>query len=515
MNYKTVSTSVGGVIILILSVISFVFLPTMIQRGNGAITLGSWNGISIQNTDGSEFTNQYRNMAHYADSYSLAPSDEFSRTSFYHSLAKVAFDTSVVETAMQNEVENLGYAPSDLLVSKNLVQYYLDDNGMYSQDKYQKTPANTRSSYKKAVEHGLIASRFVEDLFGIERRDGKIKGGMKMSGAESTFIKNMAQKVREYKYIVFNFDDYPKEEIKKYAEGKMSLFDKYDFSALVYESKEEAEAVQKALKDGSESFEDALGKIENKRFTDEAGKLEKSERQDLAKLFPDNADLDKVTSLKAGEFSDVMETSSMQYMIIKCNGDVKKADLESEEMIEKIFNKMKAEDAGIIEEYLLTKAKDVAENAKKDGFDEAAKSIEKEVKESAGFALNYGSLQYFPSIDKGKDADLAGADKKEEFYKDVFSLKDGEVSKPHLIGSNVVLLAQVAEKDSEKDKADNKKIYENQCNKYINYYGLVMLLATRGMNYFSIPLSQKTFIEFIENNPKRVDKHEALFASKE
>lgn len=508
MNYKTVSTSLGGVVILILSIISFVFLPTMIQRGGRAVKLGSWNGIAIQNSEGSEFTNQYRNLASYADTYKLAPSDEFSRTSFYHSLAKVAFDVTVVELAMQDKVSRLGYVPSDFLVSKGLVRYYLDDNGMYSQKKYQNTPANTRSAYKKSVEHSLITSRFVEDLFG----DGK-KGGMKMSSAESSFLSDMAKKVREYEYIVFNFDDYPKDEIKKYGKEKSSLFDKYDFSALVYESKDEASAVAKALQDGSESFEDALAKIETKRLTDDAGKLEKNERADLVKLFPDNADLDRISSLKVGEFTPVMETSDIQYMVIRCDGEVKKADLESEEMIAKIFNKMKAEDAGIIEEYLLAKAKDVREKAIANGFDVAAKEVEKEIKESSGFSLNYGSLQYFPAIDKSKDASLVAADKNEEFYKDIFGLKDGEFSKPHLIGSNVVLLSQLAEKDTEKEKADNKKVYENQCNSYISYYSLAMLLATRGMNYFSIPLSQKTFIEFIEKNPKRVDTHGALFAS--
>lgn len=479
----------------------------MVQRGNGAITLGSWNGIAIQNNEGSEFTNQYRSLAGYADSQSLAPSDEFSRTSFYHSLAKIAFDVTVVETAMQDEVERLGYSPSDFLVSKSLVRYYLDENGMYSQAKYQKTQANVRTSYKKAVEHAIITGRFIEDLFGNDK-----KGGMKMSTAEASFINDMAKKVREYKYIVFNFDDFPKEEIKKYGAEKANLFDKYDLSALVYETKEEAEAVEKALREGSKSFEDALNELEIKRLTDDSGKLEKSERGDLAKLFPDNADLDKVTSLKLGEYSSVMENSSVQYMILRCDGNVKKADLESEEMIEKMFNKMKAEDSGKIEEYLVAKGNEFAENAKKDGFEESAKVFEKEVKESTGFSLNYGSLSYFPSIDRSKDSDIAQAEKNEDFYKDVFSLKDGGVSKPHLLNSKVVVLTQVAEKDTEKEKADNTKIYENQCNNYMSYYSLVMLLSARGMNYYSIPLSQKTFIEFIEKSPKRIDEHEALFA---
>ncbi len=508
MNYKTVSTSIGGIIILILSVISFVFMPTMIQRGGKAATLGSWDGIAIQNTEDSEFTSQYRNLAGYAESQNLVPSNEFARNSFYHSLAKVAFDSSVVELAMQSEIEKAGYIPSDLLVSKVLVNYYLDDSGMYSQAKYQKTPANTRSAYKKSVEHSVMVNRFVEDLFGTEK-----KGGMKMSLAESAFIKDMAKKVREYKYITFNLDDYPKEEIKKYGLEKANMFDKYDFSALVYETRDEAETVAKALKDGSKTFEEALDEIKVKRLTDDAGKLARNERQDIAQLFPDNADLDKIASLKKGEFSDVMESSSVQYMIFRCDGDVEKADFEKEETINRVFEKMKTEDRGRIEEYLIAKAKKWREDAKNEGFEATAARDGREVKESSGFALNYGSLSYFPSINAGKDVSLAPASKNEDFYRDVFSIKNEEISQPHLLGGNVVLLSLAKERDAEKMEADNEKVYKNQCGNYLRYYGLIMLLSAQGMNYYNLPLCQKTFMDFIEKNPKRVDTHEVLFSN--
>lgn len=222
--------------------------------------------------------------------------------------------------------------------------------------------------------------------------------------------------------------------------------------------------------------------------------LKKSERSDIAQLFPDNADLDKVASLKVGDISDVMETSSVQYMIIRCDGEVQKADFESEETLNKVFEKMKSEERGKIEEYLMEKAKGIAEKAKTEGFDAVALGEGKEVKESEGFSLNYGSLSYFPSINKSKDLPLAQASKDEGFYKDVFSLKDGAISEPHLLGSNVVLLSQKCEKDTEKDVADNEKVYKNQCENYMNYYGLVMLLSARGMNYYSIPLSQKKLL---------------------
>ena len=70
---------------------------------------------------------------------------------------------------------------------------------------------------------------------------------------------------------------------------------------------------------------------------------------------------------------------------------------------------------------------------------------------------------------------------------------------------------QKGEKDSDASASDNTKEYKNQCENYINYYNLVMLLSERGMNYYTIPLSQKTFIEFIEKSPKRIDNHRILF----
>lgn len=506
MSYKKITTSLGGVVILILSVISFIFVPTMIQHGGSASTLGSWDNIKIQNTENSEFTSQYRNLAGFADNQNLVPQDEFSRSSFYHSLAKVAFDCAVIETAIQNELEKAGYIPSDFLVSKSLVQYYLDDTGMYSEAKYKKTPSNTRTMYKKTVENSIISNRFVEDVFG----DGK-KGGMKTSKAEAEFIKDMAKKVREFKYISFNFDDFPKEEIKKYGLEKINLFDKYDFSVLVYDSEEKAKEVLKDITEKTKTFDEALGEIEVKVLTDDLGKLERSEKGQIAELFPDNAELDKITSLKTGDISDVLKTSSDQYIIIRCDGDVKKADIGDNEIIEKVFIKMKNEDKGIIEEYLLNKAKEISEKAKIDSFDKVAKEYEKEILESSAFSLNYGSLSYFPAIDRSKDSVLENANKDESFYKDVFSLKDGDISKPHLLGSNVVILMQKGEKDSDASASDNTKEYKNQCENYINYYNLVMLLSERGMNYYTIPLSQKTFIEFIEKSPKRIDNHRILF----
>jgi len=173
--------------------------------------------------------------------------------------------------------------------------------------------------------------------------------------------------------------------------------------------------------------------------------------------------------------------------------------------------KMKSEDRGKIEQYLLNMGKEFAEKAKKDGFDAIASEYGKEPILSQPFSLNYASLSYFPAISADKDSVLSPASKNEDFYKDVFSLKDGEVSTAHLLGSSVVVLSQNSEKDSDEYTKDNGKTYKNQCENYMPYYNLVMLLQARGMNFYTIPSAQKTFIDFVLKNPKLVDNHTRLF----
>ena len=111
-----------------------------------------------------------------------------------------------------------------------------------------------------------------------------------MSASEIAFIEDMAKKVRDFKYVSFDFDSYPKEKINEYGMEKAELYMTYDFSLLSYENEEDAKNVLTALKDGSKNFEDALKEIENKKLTDENGKLEKTSREDIAELFPDNSD---------------------------------------------------------------------------------------------------------------------------------------------------------------------------------------------------------------------------------
>jgi len=509
MSYKTVSTSIGGVIILILAVISFVFVPTMIQRGASATKLGSWNGVSIQNSEDSAFIHNYRNLVNMAEYYGLIPNDELSRSSYYQNMAALAFDSSVIDIAMQDEVEKIGYVPPQFLVDKALVKYYKDDLDMYSNEKYQKTPANTRSMYKRIEEAQIFSNRFIEDLFGNALTK---KGGLKMSSYELDFIKDMSKKVREYKYISFTYDDYPNEEIKKYGIEKSNLFDKYDFSALVYQTKEEAEEVLKALQEGTKTFDVALGELEVKRLTDDVGKLEKSEGSDMALLFPDDQALSKVTSLKVGELSEVMESSDVLYMILRCDGEVKKADFEDDDVIKKVFNKIKSDDKGKIEEYLLAKGKEFRENALASTFEDEAKKVEKEIKESGTFAINYGSLSYFPSVDTSKDAFLSPASKNVDFYKDLFSLKDGDLSNPHLLENSVLVFVQIGEKDSEKEVIKKSDEYKNQHYGYNSNYALMKLYFG---SYSQISYSQRNFIDFIEKSPKRVDNHEVLFAKNE
>ena len=70
-----------------------------------------------------------------------------------------------MQVAMEDEVVNAGYRVPQFRINKDLINYYLDENGVYSESKYQNTPETTRVTYRKEIEKYIKDNRYIEDLF--------------------------------------------------------------------------------------------------------------------------------------------------------------------------------------------------------------------------------------------------------------------------------------------------------------------------------------------------------------
>lgn len=511
MNSKKIAASIGGIIVLILAIIAFVVSPilgdSIGRQGIETVVLGKWNGVAIDNGLDSPFVEQYRYLKQYADRQNMVPKDPQTAEYFEHQLLYLSFRLGVIQTAMEEEVKNAGYTVPLFKVNKELVNYYLDENGSYSDLKYSQTSEPQRNSYRKSVEKYLTGNRYIEDIFG-----NGTSYGLKNSSKESAFVVDMAKKERSFKYVSFNFGMYPASELKKFGEEHTDLFTKYSFSLLTYPTEEEAKKMLVSLKNEDVKFDDAVILNTSKTLTDDAGKLIADYRTDINKYFPDNEHLKQILELKPDEISSVVTIHNGMFGIVRCDAEPVQPDFSGESLLEHVRTYMNRTERGTIEDYLVAAAKRFSEKAKTDGFEKAAEEFKETtltVETTNSFGLNYGNsafLQPLPS-----QAIFTSLAQNENFFTTAFTLKTGEISEPILIGSGAVVLTLNEEKDVDQYTLDSTKTgYETQAGSWFAYYHAAMIMGLQGMQY-PLPVAHTTLMDYVWDNPKFENNFNNLF----
>lgn len=498
-NPKKIGASIGGIIILILAIIAFAVAPmTETASGSGPTVLGKWGSRTIDNSSDSPFIEEYEFLDRYIDKQRLAPGDDQRRELFLQQLAYIAFRSAVIRVAAEEEVKNAGYTPPDFRVNKELVNYYLDEDKSYSELRYAQTSESQKLQNIKQVEKSLLNTRYIEDLFG-----NGTSYGLKTSGKESAFIAEMVKNERSFKYVAFNAGMYPSSETVKYGKEHSELFTEYDFSLLNYESEEEAEKMLASIKSGEVTFDSAVVLNPAKTLTDDAGKLKSAFRTDINRYIPDNDQLKAVLELKPSETSPVVTLNNGMFGIIRCDGEPKAPDFESEVLVSRISDYINTNEKGMIDAYLLQLAEKFSEKAKTEGFEQAAENFGEaklSVETSNFFGINYGNaglLQPLPN-----QGPFRTITRNEDFFKKAFALKSGEVSEPLSAGYETVVLALSEEKEADQYTLDStKKTYGEQAGAWIPY-NFAMVMSMQGLNY-PVPVGQKTFIDdYVFSNSK-------------
>ena len=211
--------------------------------------------------------------------------------------------------------------------------------------------------------------------------------------------------------------------------------------------------------------------------------------------------------LKLGvdEVSPVVKTSS-GYAIVKCTAPVTPADFTLTETQDRVLSYMKSNERGIIEDYLEQKAKTFIETAKIGGFAHEAAVNDLIVQTSNPITLNYGNAAILPQISYQSDTFFAAGLRNDTFFKKAFALKQGEISEPILLGSNVLVLQLDEEKACSEETLNNiESSYRQFASIWYYEYPLAMLA------YQQLPWGQQTFIDFVLNSKNFTDNFNAVF----
>ena len=497
-GFKKNTLTIGSIIILIFSVIAFVFVPMSGgQSGSNAkTTLGKWKNKKLEYTAEGLFLREYRQLHRGAELRGYLRSDNKVQQEFIErQIMRTAFNASMIQLAAQEEVLNAGFYLPNKNINKALMSYYSDSTGAYSDTIYAQTSEQQRLIYRREVIEYLTAQRYIEDNFGTY--DGIF--GLKTSAAETAFVQKMAEKERIFKYVVFEESQFPQDKIRAYGEEHADLFAEHNLLMLTFNSQEDANKTAQALQKGEITFEDAVVTNSTKVGTDSSGKLLSSYRTTVNRTFPESQDLDTVLKLGVDEVSPVVKTSS-GYAIVKCTAPVVSADFTQPETQERVLSYMKSNERGIIEDYLEQKAKTFSEAAKMGGFAHEAEINDLVVQTSNPITLNYGNAALLPQISAQSDAFFASGVRNETFFNKAFALKQGEISEPILLGSNVLVLQLDEEKTSSEETQNNIATSYRQFASLWYYEYPLALLA-----YQQLPWGQQTFIDFVLNSKNFTD----------
>lgn len=426
----------GAVFILILSVVTFVFIPTTKDASSSTPVFGKWNGTPIEYATDSYFVRQIQ----YISRQMQSQGQEINQYNYFQVLQS-AFNSAVIRLGMLDELKQAGYAVPTSIVNKNLVSYYLDENGKYSAKLYNDTPETTRESRRAILTEDLTAQRYSDDYYG----SSSGLYGLKGSSKEIELIKAMSSPERSFSYASFDTSSYPESEIVAWGKGNPTLFVKHSLSLVTLATEEEAKKVAAKISKGTITFDEAVTTYSTRSGTDTAGKLTDSFRNGVNSLFADAKDLETVLALQPAAISPVVKADS-SWAIVRCDAAPADPDFTDPSVIAAVTSWMNTNERGKIEDYFMAKAREFTTLAKTSGFDAACAASGIEKKATTAFALNYGSSSILRQIPAEANTELASADKSEAFLKTAFALPAGDVSEPVLLGSNVVVLQLLEEK---------------------------------------------------------------------
>lgn len=434
---KNLGLWIGSIFILVLSAVSFIFIPAMVRSGGKELPpFGSYNGKNIEYKQDSTFANW---MNYFAEQYKQQ--GQQINDNNYYSLLSQAFNQTVLSYAFSDEVKASGYQVPEKQIDRTMKPYFNDSTGKYSAKIFRDTPESQKIAMRKSISENLVFSRYVADLLG-DTTQGETKTnlyGIKISQKEIDFITKMGNKQRAFNVAAFSTGNVPASESKAFLEENAGLFAKYDLSVINMDTESEAKTLLNRIKNSEITFEDAAKEESSKTYASDDGKLTSNYEYQLKNILSDEKDLEKITGTAAGEYTSVIQLKN-GYGFFKVDGDKKDADTSDSAVIEEASSYMKINEYGKIEEYYLNRAKDFGIAAAKDGFDKACKAFDAKKTNLPAFPINYGNSELLGTFPSEDAAELAGAEYNENFLEKAFSLKEKEISEPIVIGSNVVVL---------------------------------------------------------------------------
>jgi len=431
----------GTVVILIITVIAFVFIPSLgggLGSSGSVPTFGSWNGKPITYTAGSYFANQVAQINDYLRQQGLSE-DNFQL--YAYQVWSMAFQSAAIRVGLIDTVQGSGFKVTDKGIDEALAENeaFLVD-GKFSIEKYNKTAKTTILSLRKSTKEDLFVRRYYEDLYSTAP-----------SSAEIAFVASMAKPQRSISYVTLPLSDYPAEEVAAWGNKNADLFRSLQVSRITVTSSEaDAKKILQQVRDNKLSFEDAAKSHSQDAYADKGGDAGSVYYYLFAESFLGKDDALAVSALKKGELSEVYKIADKAWAFFRVNGELTPPDFSKQAALDEAKAYLFEKEKGTLEGWAIAKANLLVSSPEGSLFQAAAKKAGLPLKSAGPFIVNLGNPSFYaynqqiPLLQTpfdNQDPILQAAEQDEAFMTELFSLPKGKVSKPLVVGESVILFS--------------------------------------------------------------------------
>ena len=441
----------GTIVILIITVIAFVFIPS-IGGGMGSSsqspTFGSWAGKPITYTSGSYFASQVAQINDYLRQQGLS---EQNFQLYAYQVRSMAFQSAAIRTAVIETVKDSGFRLTEKGLDEAIATLpEFQEDGKFSIEKYNKSASATRLTLRKNTKEDYTVRRYYEDLYTLAP-----------SSAEIAFVASMAKPQRTISYAALPLADYPAEEVAAWGNKNADLFKTLEVSRVTVTSSEaDAKKILAQVKENKLSFEDAAKSHSQDAYADKGGDAGTVYYYTFAEGFANKDDAAKVAALPKGEVSDVYKIADKAWSFFKVNGELVMPDFGKQATLDEVRFYINDKEKGTLESWAIAKANTLISSVDGTKFQNAAKQAGLSVKSAGPFIVNAGNPTFYaynqqiPLLQtpfQNSDPALQAAEQDEAFMTELFTQTKGKVSKPLVVGDNVIVFAVTEDKEASDD----------------------------------------------------------------
>jgi parvulin-like peptidyl-prolyl isomerase len=428
------------VIVLVIIVVTFVGAPLVTQTAGRSrrIVFGTYRGEEIAYTPGNYFARQYQAIAQRMR-------DQGEDSNLQNQLRNVwrqAFNQTLFHTAIMQEAEASDITVSEARIDREIAQQpRFQENGRFSPERYRNTSSQERFNLRQYLREQVIHQKYLDDKLQL----------MKTSPDTVQFVKSMASPERQFRFVAFDYADYPDEEVVDYARENPDLFRRINLSVItITGSESEAEGIREQIVNRTNTFEELARAHSADQFADTGGDMGWQYFYELRPDFEDPEQLEQVFSLSQGEISPVLEARN-GWIIYRVDEPSQAIDLENEDAVADVRSYLNSFERGRIEDYMAERAATFREAAQAATFADAAASQELSVRQTNYFPINYGNVPVFGRVSAQDSEILSRAAFRESFFVTAFSLEENEVSEPITLRNALVVMQLTDEREASED----------------------------------------------------------------